>query len=166
MEGGALAPPSSFLSPCSPGLANVLITGGDRMERLRVAREHHAASRLGRGPFVAIRADQSDLPGALILEITRSAGGHDTSLRRAEGGTLFLDEIERMDLDAQRLFLEFLCRARAEGAHDGGWAGRIAAGTSANTRSLVSAGRLLEELLDALDKVRTSPVRPAKGGSR
>lgn len=161
-----MAPPSSFLASHTSGLANVLITGGDPLDRSRLAHEHHATSRLRRGPFVAVRADQSALPTALMLEVTRSASGHDTPLRRAEGGTLFLDEIERMDLDTQRLFLEFLRRARAEGPHDGGWAGRIAVGAASNLRALVTSGGFLADLLDALDKVRSSPARRLAGAPR
>lgn len=161
MEGGAQAPPSSFFELRGSGLANVLIIGEDRLERLRVARDHHAASRLHRGPFVALRADQQDWPTALILEITRSGAGHDSPLRRAEGGTLFVDEIERMDGDTQRLFLEFLRRARAEGPHDGGWAGRIAVGASCDPDALVAEGRFLPTLFDVLDKIRSNRARPA-----
>ena len=166
IEGGAQAPPSPFLSPAAFGLANELIAGGDRVERLTLARWHHDASRLRRGPFVAVRANRPEWPTALILEITRSAAGHDTLLRRAEGGTLFVDEIELMDADTQRMFFEFLRRARAEGPHDGGWAGRIAAGTALDPEALVAGGRFHAPLLDALDKIRTTPGRSLLRGAR
>lgn len=155
IEGGAQAPPSSFLRLRQPGLANLLVTGGERDERVRVAREYHEASRLRMGPFVLASARDGDWTSTLLQALSAtSTRGEDNPLLRAEGGTLFLDEMERLPMDAQRLFFEFLRRGRSDGAHDSGWAGRIAVGATADLGGLVASGRFLGPLQDALDKIR------------
>jgi len=155
MQGGAKAPPSSFSRLRQPGLANLLISGGHRDERLRIAREYHETSRLRLGPFVATLGGQGDWASVLLHALTYTpAAGRDTPLHRAEGGTLFLDEIDRLNLEAQRLFFEFLRRGRSEGPRDSGWAGRIAAGATRDLGSLVARGLFLAPLHDALDKIR------------
>ena len=155
IEGGANAPPSSFLRLRQPGLANLLITGGARTERAHIAREYHEASTLRMGPFVAASARQGDWTSTLLQALTPAASlGNDTPLLRAEGGTLFLDEIDHLDLDAQRLLFEFLRRGRSDSARDAGWAGRIAAGAGVDLGARVEQGRFLAPLQDALDKIR------------
>lgn len=155
LRGGAHAPPSRFLRLDSPGLANLLVTGGCGGDRVRVAREFHQASRLRRGPFIATTARREDWPSTLLRALSGSLGRreHDP-LRESEGGTLFLDEIEHLDMNTQRLLAEFLRRGRSEGSRDSGWAGRIAAGAAGDLGPLVSSGRFLAPLQDALDKLR------------
>ncbi|MEO5619197.1 MAG: sigma 54-interacting transcriptional regulator [Candidatus Eisenbacteria bacterium] len=154
MEGGAQAPPSSFQRLRQPGLANLLITGGESGERARIAREFHAASWLRMGPFVMANARHVDWPAALLQALLRhTARVVDTPLLRAEGGTLLLDEIDHLSVDAQRLLFEFLRRGRSDRACDVGWAGRIAAGATGDLGVLVANGRFLAPLQDALDKI-------------
>jgi len=92
----------------------------------------------------------------LFLALTRNA--HNAGLRKLplfSGGTLFIDEIEHMDLQAQRLCLEFLkqlqrkknetpCEVRL----------RVVAGTNRDISEVTARGLLIPGLLDLLDKVR------------
>ncbi len=154
MQGGAKAPPSSFPGRGRPGLSNLLVTGGEVEDRFLIAREYHESSRLRQGPFVAVRAGQAEFSVALLGRLTRARGAVGDPFHRAEGGTLFVDEIETLELETQRLFLEFLRRGRSEGPDDSGWAGRVAVGASRELGPLVAAGRFLAPLHDALDKIR------------
>lgn len=153
-RGGAYAPPSRLFRLANPGLANLLVTGGDAEERARVAREFHVAGRLRRGPFVAASPRSADWVQLFFQALSDpSSLEFESPLRRAEGGTLFLDEVDGLGGHAQRLLLEFLQHGRSRGARDSGWAGLIAVGAHDDLRSTVARGRFLAPLHDALDKI-------------
>lgn len=154
-RGGATAPPSRFRKLRGLGLANLLVTGGSRAERERVAREFHSASRLRRGPFVAASAAAASWAETLLRTISGGPARESADLlHQAEGGTLFIDDVDGLSPDLQRLMLEFLWRGRSESADDGRWAGRIVAGCGKDLNSLIATGRFLAPLHDTLDKLR------------
>ncbi len=156
-RGGAPAPPRPLFRPGNPGLANLLITGGDVAERLQIARSFHDSGRLRRGPFVATSSRNHDW----TLVFFRALSSQPLSipncpLQGAEGGTLFVDEIDALAPRAQRLMLEFLNRGRATPLHVSGWAGVIAVGASHDLSWSVGNGEFLSSLYDCLDKIRVN----------
>ncbi len=134
--------------------------------RNQVARAFHRESPLRSGTFVAVdcTSDEERLRASL-LAWTGAAGESDPHpFRAAEQGTLFLDPVERLSLDAQRLLLALARRLHGEpvGGAEGPCAGRLVVGNPRGLAEVVSEGRFLSALLDALDKVRVElePVEP------
>ena len=137
-------------------LVNLLLIGGDEIDRLEVATRFHHESRLGRGPLISARApeDSPRLGRAILRALHRGIPRPDDVLHASEGGTLFLDRLDLLGRDEQRLLLEFLTRGRADYSPEYGWAGRLAAGSACDLETLCAEGRFLPALLDALDKIR------------
>ena len=155
----SLSPP-----PCRPhGFTHVLILGGPRGWRMRVATRCHREGVLRKGPFVSLGpSDDATLRHALESRLMGSPPhGHGDPLARAEGGTLFLDGIDGLGMATQRLVLRFLDRL-LPGVHErpGAWAGCVIAGCAPPGRG-PAADRLLMPLFDALDKIRIEfPATP------
>lgn len=160
--GGATAPPAPFSALRASGLANLLVTGGVREERERIARTFHDSSRIRGGPFVSADATRPSWPALLLRALSGSLHQDpDDDFRRSDGGTLFLDGVDRLSHECQRLLLEFLLRGRSESARDGRWAGRIVAGSGTDLRALVARGRFLAPLHDTLDKLHVDLGLPS-----
>lgn len=94
---------------------NVLITGESGTGKEEVAREIHARSRVGAGPFVAVNCAampteliESELFGHEKGAFTGAAGKRIGKFEAAINGTLFLDEIGDMGIETQAKVLRVL----------------------------------------------------------
>lgn len=94
---------------------NVLITGESGTGKEEVAREIHARSRVGNGPFVAVNCAampleliESELFGHEKGAFTGAAGKRIGKFEAAANGTLFLDEIGDMGLETQAKVLRVI----------------------------------------------------------
>jgi len=135
----------------------VLILGGPRAWRLRVASRCHRDGLLRHGPFVALSGGSDDVRLHRAIQgrlLNRPAPLFHDPLARAEGGTLFLDALERFPVLTQRLLLAFLDRLSMADDARGVWAGRVVAGCSGHPGPGRGVDHVLTPLFDALDKIR------------
>lgn len=140
-------------------LTNVLVLGGTRGERERVARTFHASSPVHRGAFVVVDCE-NDAPSLLhALATWLDVVGEEPAqnpLGGAERGTLFLDSPQLLPLRTQRLLLAFVRRIQ-DGPLPGllpYWTGRLVVGAPTALEQAVHDGSFLRPLFDCLDKVR------------
>ena len=168
--GGASLPPARLIGLHRHSLTNVLIVGGTAAQRAEVARAFHRESPLASGAFVTVdcRNDQERLRLALDGWAVGSDASDRNPFEAAEHGTLYLDPIEQLSPDTQRLLLGLARRLHGEsvGRRDGPCAGRLVAGNPRGLAEVVSEGRFLPALQDALDKVRVElePASPEAPG--
>lgn len=135
----------------------VLVQGPTGSGKTRLARWIHAHSTVAAGAFEVLDLNTvpPDMQPAELFGWRRGAftgaeRDHRGAVERAEGGTLFLDEIDKLSLKAQAALLTLL--------EDGSWRPlgadgpmrrariRFLAGTNANLRAEVAAGRFREDL--------------------
>ena len=165
--GGASLPPARLIGLHRHSLTNVLIVGGTAAQRAEVARAFHRESPLCGGSFVAVdcRDDQERLRMALEGWAAASDSSDPNPFAAAEHGTLYLDPIEQLSPDTQRLLLGLARRLHGEsvGRRERPCAGRLVAGNPRGLPALVSEGRFLPALQDALDKVRVELEVAAPG---
>jgi DNA-binding NtrC family response regulator len=152
---------SKILERNSNSLPNVLVIGSDGTRRELVAHMFHVASFENRGVFTVLRCKKgSQGPKSeflsLFFALTRDGKRQDS--RNSEllsGGTLFIDEVEQMDLEGQRICLEFLKQLqRLKNERPGEVGLRVVAGVSRDLFEAVAQDGFLPSLLDLLDKVR------------
>jgi DNA-binding NtrC family response regulator len=150
-------------------LSHVLVIGGSQAEREAIAAAFHRESALRTGPFVVVRCSRqaSTLCRALEWWLSRSPRRSGSNpLWTAERGTLLLDCVDALSRDAQRLLLEFVAWIRVPGDSAGApWAGRLVTGFEHDPDTLVEDGRFLDELYDALDKIRVDLSATRQGGA-
>lgn len=157
--------PSRLLHLHRHSLIHVLVVGGSIERRVAVAHAFHEGSPLHAGPFLHVDC-------ALQHELVRSAlefwiaGGHGdpggNPLRASERGTLFLDQVDRLPLETQRLLLAFAEQTTRD--LQGGWAGRLIAGSERDLSEAVHSGQFVAALYDCLDKVRIELGKPKPKG--
>jgi DNA-binding NtrC family response regulator len=162
---GAFALPASLLRLHRRSRSNLLVLGGDRTQRLAVARAFHAAGDLRARPFLPLDCEhaQEALLRALQLWLI-SDGGHPgvNPLRASEGGTLYLDDVASLAPSAQRLLgvlVRRIAGAPAEEAPSAAPA-RLVAGAGEHLLRAVKDRRFDAGLFDGLDKVRVELHRP------
>ncbi|MBV9493849.1 MAG: sigma 54-interacting transcriptional regulator [Acidobacteria bacterium] len=95
--------------------ATVLLIGESGTGKEVIARFIHSASRVGRGPFVAVNCAalpeqllESELFGFERGAFTGATHSKPGQIELAAGGILFLDEVSEMSPSAQAKFLRFL----------------------------------------------------------
>lgn len=145
----------------SDSLPNVLVIGGDGTSRELVANMFHASSFQTKGTFTVLRCRKgSQGPKSeflnLFFALTRNGGCRSSRTSESlSGGTLFIDEVEQMDLQGQKICLEFLKQLqRLRNERPGEVGLRVVAGVSRDLSRVVAQGGFLPSLLDLLDKVR------------
>jgi DNA-binding NtrC family response regulator len=144
--------------------ATVHIFGETGTGKERVARAIHAASRRGRGPFVAFNASSlsdelfdSTLFGHAKGAFTGAVSERSGLVAEAEGGTLFLDEIEDLSLAAQVKLLRFLqereyCRVGENRCRRANV--RVLSAANQRIEECVREGRFRSDLLFRLNVLR------------
>jgi len=148
-------------------LFHLLLVGGTRGERERLALAFHRGSPLGLGPFVRLDAGPDEDRLRCALEHALSAvtcERPDNPLRESEGGTLFLDRVAHLSLATQRLLLRLLASPPA--AASGPCFSRLAVGSDAPPEEAAAAGRLHPALFDILDKIRVELRTGTAAGAR
>ncbi len=148
----------------APSDATVLLTGETGTGKEILARAIHRASRRSARPFVPFNctAVPRDMLDSQLFGYRRGAfTGADTAfegvIRGAAGGTLFLDEIAEIGPDVQTKLLRFL---ETREIHPLGEPQpfkvdvRIIAATNADLETLMSEGRVREDLFYRLNVVR------------
>jgi DNA-binding NtrC family response regulator len=156
-------------APLALRLSHLLLVGGSRAERWRVARAIHGESALRLGPFVAL--DCATQEGTLCVALRHwldlagcARAAH--PLWAAERGTLFLDSVGQLSSATQQQLLAFAARD-LPGAPGGGprGVGRLAVGCDEDPWDLVSQHRFLAPLADVLDKIRVELDSRRQGGT-
>ncbi|MEM8608900.1 MAG: sigma-54 dependent transcriptional regulator [Myxococcota bacterium] len=101
-----------FVRTVAPTDETVLVFGETGTGKEVVARQIHAQSRRGDGPFVAMNAAcvprelfESELFGHKRGSFTGAQGDRVGLFREAEGGTLFIDELAELPLESQAKLL-------------------------------------------------------------
>jgi DNA-binding NtrC family response regulator len=148
-------------------LFHLLLVGGTRGERERLALAFHRGSPLRLGPFVRLDAgpDEDRLRCALECALsTVTCERLDNPLRESEGGTLFLDRVAHLSLATQRLLLRLLASPPA--AASGPCFSRLAVGSDALLEEAAAAGRFHPALFDILDKIRVELRTGTAAGAR
>jgi len=145
--------------------ATVLITGESGVGKEMVAREIHALSPRGRGPFVAVNCaaiPETLLESELFGYAPRSgiAGadpkGRAGKFEQAERGTIFLDEIGEMKPELQAKLLRVLQDKHVDRINDTVSRPvdiRILVATNQDLAGLVATGRFREDLYYRLNVV-------------
>ena len=151
-------PPARLIRLHRHSLTHVLVVGGTAALRDQVARAFHRESPLRNGAFVPVDCAKDEDRLRVALRAWTGEGGpaDPNPLQAAEQGTLFLDAVERLSLDSQRLLLALARRMHGEpgGGSEGPCAGRLVVGNPRTLDEVVSDGRFLPALHDAVDKVR------------
>jgi len=151
------APARTLIRLHRHSLFHLLLQGGTREERERIARAFHRGSPLSSGPFVRIEATRDEERIRCALEHALSAVScerPDNPLRDSEGGTLFLDEVALLAPATQRILLRFLRGYPGAGLVTGPCFGRLAVGSAEPLEAAAAAGRFDAALFDILDKIR------------
>ena len=148
----------------APTTVPVLITGETGTGKEVLARLIHAYSKRANATFLpfncsAVPKDMLDsqLFGHRRGSFTGAADNFPGVIRAAAGGTLFLDEIGETTLDAQPKLLRFLESSEVHPIgelHPTRVDVRVIAATNADVDTLVSQGRLREDLFYRLNIVR------------
>jgi hypothetical protein len=114
-RGAGVTPPARLHYPYRNDFANVLVTGGNSIERLRAITELHEEGGGRCGPLVVVdaRRDEHALRRALEEWISdRCPEARSGLLGESNRGTLFIDSISCLTRGTQRLLLAFsLCSA-------------------------------------------------------
>jgi len=150
-------------------LSPLLVIGGTPAEREAVALEFHRVSPLRLGPLVTLdcASQEARLRDALHHWMNRAGRPQASNpMWSAERGTLFLESIGSLSPDAQQLLLLFTNRCSTlSSERDGGWTGRLAAGSDEDLWDLVAGGRFVGGLADGLDKIRVELESHRHGGA-
>ena len=164
----------SLIEKVAPTDVNVLLTGESGTGKEMVAREIHARSRNGSGPFVSVNC--AAMPGELIESelfghekgaFTGAAGRRVGKFEAATGGTLFLDEIGDMSLATQAKVLRAIEEKTFQRLGSNttlSTEARIISATNKPLESEVEEGKFREDLYYRLCVVRISlpPLRERK----
>jgi DNA-binding NtrC family response regulator len=153
---------------------NVLITGESGTGKEEVAREIHARSRVGSGPFVAVNCAampveliESELFGHEKGAFTGAAGKRIGKFEAANNGTLFLDEIGDMGFETQAKVLRVLEDKKFQrlGSNETIVSNaRLISATNKNLEVLAGEGKFREDLFYRLCVVQIElpPLRERK----
>jgi two-component system response regulator AtoC len=173
-ESPAIKKIKEIISRISDTSSTVLITGESGTGKEVVAREIHAISLVGEGPFVAINIGgvpenllESELFGYEKGAFTGAANRKTGMFELASGGTLFLDEIGDMPLSLQVKILRVLQDhkiTRLGGTSPMPINARIIAATNKDLEQMVREGKFREDLFYRLNVVRIQipPLRDRK----
>ena len=151
--------------------AAILIIGERGTGRDLVAREIHARSTRGSGPFAVMKCGaraeeliEAELFGTLKGALSPESAARSGLLHDASGGTLFLDDVAELPPTLQEKLLRALDDGTIEriaGNENEKVDVRIIAGASVDAESLVADGRLRKDLFYRLNIValRLPPLR-------
>ncbi len=147
----------------APTNSRVLISGPSGCGKELVARQIHAGSRRGAGPFVAINAATIS-PERMEVELFGVAASEGQprkigALELAHGGTLYLDEVGDMPMETQGKILRVLVEQTFERVGGGSRVKvdvRVMSSSSKPLQEEIERGRFREDLYHRLNVV---PVR-------
>ncbi|MEM7137229.1 MAG: sigma-54 dependent transcriptional regulator [Myxococcota bacterium] len=161
----------AFVSTVAPTGETVLVFGETGTGKEVVARQIHAQSPRGDGPFVAMNAAcvprelfESELFGHKRGSFTGAHGDRVGLFREAEGGTLFIDELAELPLESQAKLLRAIETKTIRPVGESGELAvdvRIVAATNRNLWAETQAGRFREDLYFRL-QVFPVLVRPLR----
>ncbi|MEM7434442.1 MAG: sigma-54 dependent transcriptional regulator [Myxococcota bacterium] len=161
----------AFVSTVAPTDETVLVFGETGTGKEVVARQIHAQSPRGDGPFVAMNAAcvprelfESELFGHKRGSFTGAHGDRVGLFREAEGGTLFIDELAELPLESQAKLLRAIETKTIRPVGESGEMAvdvRIVAATNRNLWAETQAGRFREDLYFRL-QVFPVLVRPLR----
>src|SRR5208283_4991123 len=161
----------SQIDVVAPTEASVLVLGGTRTSKEKMAHEIHRRSARKDGPLV--RVNCASIPrelfereffghvrGAFTGALKDRAGRFET----AEGGTIFLDEVGEIPLDIQNKLLRILQEKRYERVGDDRTRRadvRIVAATNRDLKKAAAAGHFREDLFYRLNvfPIQVPPLR-------
>ncbi|MHC4814142.1 MAG: sigma-54-dependent transcriptional regulator, partial [Planctomycetota bacterium] len=148
----------------APTEAAVLITGENGTGKELVARQLHARSDRGQGPFVAVNCAaipseliESELFGHEKGAFTGAAAARPGHFEVAHGGTLFLDEVGDMAMPAQAKLLRSLQEkvvTRVGGSKEIPVDVRVVAATNQDLQAMVEQKEFREDLFYRLHVIR------------
>jgi two-component system nitrogen regulation response regulator NtrX len=147
----------------APTNGRVLIFGENGTGKELVARNIHALSRRGSGPFVEVNCAaipeeliESELFGHVRGAFTGAVADRRGKFELAHGGTIFLDEIADMSLKTQAKVLRVLQEqvlTAVGGSRDTRVDARVLAATNKDLTQEIRAGRFREDLYFRLNVV-------------
>ena len=163
-----------MIGKVAPTNARVLITGENGTGKELVARQLHALSTRGSGPFIEVNC--AAIPSELIESqlFGHEKGAFTSAIKQrkgdfelADGGTLFLDEIGDMSLSAQAKVLRALQEnkiVRVGGEKEIPVDVRILAATNKNLKEEIEKGNFREDLYHRLSVIviQVPPLRERK----
>ena len=132
--------------------SRILITGSIGVGKELVSRLIHNSSPRSNFLFTRINANGLKLDNfEQMLNSKSDANDNNDLIKQINGGTLFVNEITEMNIDVQRVFLNFINNKYANKSDDL----RIIVSTSKDLKSYVSLGLFLEELYN---RVSLEPI--------
>ena len=132
--------------------SRILITGSIGVGKELVSRLIHNSSPRSNFLFTRINANGLKLDNfEQMLNSKSDANDNNDLIKQINGGTLFVNEITEMNIDVQRVFLNFINNKYANKSDDL----RIIVSTSKDLKSYVSLGLFLEELYN---RVSVEPI--------
>jgi len=132
--------------------SRILITGSIGVGKELVSRLIHNSSPRSNFLFTRINANGLKLDNfEQMLNSKSNTNNNNDLIKQINGGTLFVNEITEMNIDVQRVFLNFINNKYANKSDDL----RIIVSTSKDLKSYVSLGLFLEELYN---RVSVEPI--------
>ena len=131
--------------------SRILITGSIGVGKELVSRLIHNSSPRSNFLFTRINANGLKLDNFEQMLNSKSNTNNNDLIKQINGGTLFVNEITEMNIDVQRVFLNFINNKYANKSDDL----RIIVSTSKDLKSYVSLGLFLEELYN---RVSVEPI--------
>ena len=131
--------------------SRILITGSIGVGKELVSRLIHNSSPRSNFLFTRINANGLKLDNFEQMLNSKSDTNNNDLIKQINGGTLFVNEITEMNIDVQRVFLNFINNKYANKSDDL----RIIVSTSKDLKSYVSLGLFLEELYN---RVSVEPI--------
>ena len=132
--------------------SRILITGSIGVGKELVSRLIHNSSPRSNFLFTRINANGLKLDNfEQMLNSKSDTNDNNDLIKQINGGTLFVNEITEMNIDVQRVFLNFINNKYANKSDDL----RIIVSTSKDLKSYVSLGLFLEELYN---RVSVEPI--------
>lgn len=159
-ESAAILQLRAAIERVAPMNSRVMISGPAGSGKEVVARQLHARSQRGQGPFVVISA-ATIAPERMESELfgEETADGRPVKIgvfERAHNGTLLLDEVGEMPPETQAKILRVLVEQRFRrmgGSSDVDVDVRVVSSTSRDLREAIAAGRFREDLFHRLNVV-------------
>lgn len=159
-ESAAILQLRAAIERVAPMNSRVMISGPAGAGKEVIARQLHARSQRGQGPFVVISA-ATIAPDRMESELfgEETADGRPVKIgmfERAHNGTLLLDEVGEMPPETQAKILRVLVEQRFRrmgGSSDVDVDVRVVSSTSRDLREAIAAGRFREDLFHRLNVV-------------
>ena len=159
-ESAAVLQLRAAIERVAPMNSRVMISGPAGSGKEVIARQLHARSQRGQGPFVVISA-ATIAPERMESELfgEETADGRPVKIgvfERAHNGTLLLDEVGEMPPETQAKILRVLVEQRFRrmgGSSDVDVDVRVVSSTSRDLREAIAAGRFREDLFHRLNVV-------------